>query len=154
MSLAKKALTPLMIGFLLISFAVAVGVVIMNLGAAEIEEAAQCAIDVGFQLAQISGQDDVCYNAAQKDFVFTLENGVNINVEGVIVNIIGTKKAETFDLTDAKMIKAGTYLGHVPYDRALSGEIRQVKVSPKVVLYDAEQICTEQALVIESVGDC
>ena len=37
----KKAITPLMIAFLLVSFAVAVGVVVMNLGQAQVEEAAQ-----------------------------------------------------------------------------------------------------------------
>lgn len=150
----KKGITPLMATFLLISFAVALGVTIMNLGSAEVEDAAQCPIEVGLKFSNIGGEEQVCYDAASKTLKFTLENGVNIKVEGLIVNVIGEVKADSFELNDAKVIKAGSYLGQVGYDSALSGAIRQVKISPKVVLYDVEQICTEQALVKEGVREC
>lgn len=150
----KKGVTPLMITLLLISFAVAVGVVIMNFGAAEVEEAAECPINIGLKLAVISGQEQLCYDAAKKDIAFTLENGVNIKVEGLIFNAIGNKKAESFELNEAKMIKAGNYLGQVAYDSSVSGEIQQIKITPKIVLYDAEQICSEQALVVEGIRSC
>ena len=153
-SLNKRGITPLMGGMLLVSFAVAVCVVVMNLGSAQVEEAAQCPIDIGLRFANIGGKDQICYNAAKKEISFTLENGVNINVDGLIVNIIGTQQAPSFELNDAKIGKAGTHLGKVSYDTTVSGDIRQVKISPKVVLYDAEQICVEQALVSESIGPC
>ena len=150
----KKGITPLMAAFLLISFAVAVGVVIMNIGSAQVEEKAQCPIEVGLKLALISGQEQMCYDLAKKDLVFTLENGINIKVEGLVVNVIGETKAESFEVSDAKMIKAGSYLGHLTYDSSVSGNIRQIKISPKVVLYEAEEICTEQALVLENIRNC
>ncbi|MEK6846482.1 MAG: hypothetical protein AABY26_07000, partial [Nanoarchaeota archaeon] len=131
-----------------------VGVVVMNFGRAEVEDQAQCAIDIGLKLAQIGGQEQLCYDAGKKALSFTLENGVNIKVEGLIVNIIGTQKAETSEMNEAKMTKAGTYLGQVNYDSALGGEIRQVKISPRVLLYDQEQVCVEQALVKEQVRNC
>jgi hypothetical protein len=150
----KKGITPLMITLLLISFAVAVGVVVMNLGAAEVEGEAICPIEVGLKLVQIGGQDQLCYDAANKDISFTLENGVNIKVEGLIFNAIGTKKAESFEINEAQMIKAGNYLGHVTYDSSVSGEIQQIKITPKINLYEEEQICTEQALVLEEIREC
>ncbi|MFH0701601.1 MAG: hypothetical protein V2A62_04140 [Candidatus Woesearchaeota archaeon] len=150
----KKGVTPLMITLLLISFAVAVGVVIMNLGAAEVEEAAECPVSIGLKLAIISGQEQICYDSAKKDIAFTLENGVNIKVEGLIFSAIGKTKAESFELNEAKLIKVGNYLGHVTYDTAVSGEIQQIKITPKIVLYDTEQICTEQALVVEGIRNC
>jgi len=150
----RKAITPLMVTFLLLSFAGAVGVVVMNLGSAQVEEQAQCAIDIGLKFVSISGVDDICYSSASKELQMTIENGVNIKVEGVIVNIIGTEKAESFELNDAKVIKAGSYQGRVKYDSSVSGTIRQVKVVPKVVMYDAEEICTEQALIAENIREC
>jgi len=57
-------------------------------------------------------------------------------------------------LNDAKLIKAGTYVGKVAFDTATGGQIKQVKITPKVVLYDTEQICGEQAIVVESVKGC
>ncbi|PIN75211.1 hypothetical protein COV17_04080 [Candidatus Woesearchaeota archaeon CG10_big_fil_rev_8_21_14_0_10_36_11] len=150
----KEGITPLMATLLLISFAVALGVVIMNFGRAQVESEAQCPIDVGLKLAIVAGKEEVCYNTAKKDFSFTIENGVNIKVEGLIVNIIGTQKAETFELNDAKIPKAGTYIGHVKYDSKSAGTIRQVKISPKVVMYDEEQICVEKALILENIRGC
>lgn len=152
--LSKEGITPLMIGFLLVSFAVAVGVVVMNLGSAQVEEGAECAVNIGLRFSEISGEEQVCYDAAKKIFSFSVENGVNINVNGIVVNIIGTKKAESFELNEAKMGKAAVYLGRVPYDTAASGEIRQVKISPKIVPYDQEQVCIDQAIVVESVKPC
>lgn len=143
-----------MVTMLLLSLAVAVGVVVMNFGRAQVEDNAQCAIDIGFHLNSIAGQEQLCYDAAQKSLRFTLENGVNIKVEGLIVNVIGSEKAETFELNDAAMIKAGTYVGKVSFDTATGGQIKQVKITPKVVLYDTEQICGEQAIVAESVRGC
>ena len=154
MILDKKGITPLMATFLLISFAVALGVTIMNLGSAEVEDSAQCPIEVGLVFSNIGGEDQVCYDAGAKTLKFTLENGVNIKVEGLVINIIGEIKAESFDLSDAKVIKAGSYLGQVSYDASISGNIRQVKISPKILPYDVEEICTEQALVAEEVNEC
>lgn len=150
----REGVTPLMVTMLLLSLAVAVGVVIMNFGRAQVEENAQCAIDIGLHLASIGGQEQLCYDAAKKALSFTVENGLNIKVDGLIVNVIGTDKAETVEVNDAKMGKAGTYVGKVAFDSAAGGQIRQVKITPKVVLYDEEQICGEQAIVVENVGNC
>lgn len=152
--LSREGITPLMIGFLCVSFAVAVGVVVMNLGRAEVEAAAECGIEIGLRFSEIGGEEQVCYDAAKKIFSFTVENGININVNGIVVNIIGTQKAESFELNDAKMGKAAVYLGRVPYDSAASGEIRQVKISPKIIPYDQEEICIDQAFVVEDVKPC
>jgi hypothetical protein len=126
----------------------------MNFGRAQVELEAQCAIDVGLRLAEIGGMEDICFDQAKNEIRFTIENGININVEGLIVNIIGTEKAETFELNNAKMGKAGNYLGKIKYNKANSGEVRQIKISPKVILYDEEQICIEKALIIEKINNC
>ena len=150
--LSRKAITPIMITILLISFAVAVGAVIMNLGSAQLEEQAQCPIEIGLKFAVVNGKEQFCFSNNQLSF--TLENGVNIKVEGLIVNVIGSQKAETFELNDAKLAKVGTYVGNVRFDSAAGGEIRQVKITPKVVLYDVEQICTEKSLIVETISSC
>ena len=150
----KRGIAPLVATLLLISFAVALGVVIMNFGRAQVELEAQCAIDIGMKFSNIGGQQQVCFDAASKKLSFTIDNGVNIKVEGLIVNIIGTQKAETYELNDAKMGKAGIYVGNVAYDQATVGNIRQLKITPKVILYDEEQICVEKSLTIENVRPC
>lgn len=144
----------MMAAFVLISFAIAVGVVVMNLGRAEVEDSAQCPIDIGLKFSEIAGKEQFCYDTAKKEVYFILENGINVKVEGLVVNIIGKEKSDSFEQNEAKLGKAGTYVVHQPYDRAVNGEVLQVKVVPKVVLYDEEQICTEQTLVKEGIGNC
>lgn len=137
---------------LLVSLAVAVGVVVMNLGRAQVEEAAECAIDVGLRFVYIGDEEQFCFSG--KELIFTVENGINTNVEGVIVNVIGSERAETFEINEAKMGKAGTYVGKVGFDISAGGEIRQVKLTPKIMALEEELICPEQALVREEIKRC
>ena len=150
----KRGIAPLIATLLLISFAVSLGVVIMNFGRAQVELQAECPINIGLKFAVIGGENQLCYSAGKKDLSFTIENGANIDVTGLIVSIIGTQKAETFELNNINLKKAGTYIGHVNYDSAVAGDMRQIKISPKIVLYDEEQICTEKALIAEKVVSC
>lgn len=150
----RKALTPLMTTFLLLSFAVAGGVIFVNFGRAEIEDSAQCAIDVNLEVAIINQAGQICYNSADQELEFTINNGVNLKIEGLLVNIIGTDKAESFELNEAKMPKAGSYVGHLQYNSLLDGAIRQIKIIPKIIPYDVEVICPEKALIIEAVTPC
>ena len=150
----KRAITPLMATFLLVTFAVAIGVVIMNLGSAQIEETAECPLDIGMKLATIGGKEQLCYDAVQKTLSFTIENGVNANVEGAVASVIGEEKAETIELHDVKMGRAGNYVGKVAFDNTVGGAIRQVKISPQLSLKGEVQICPEQAVVVEKVENC
>ncbi|HLC91405.1 MAG TPA: hypothetical protein VJI15_06590 [Candidatus Nanoarchaeia archaeon] len=147
----KKGVTPIMASVMLLSFAVAVGVVVMSMGRAEVEEEAVCPIEVGLLFAEISGKSDYCYDGTHVRF--TVENGVNVNVEGLIINIIGMEKAETIELDDAKLGKAGSYVGKIPFP-AEAGQIRQLKISPKVPLKGVVEICPDQALIVEEVPSC
>jgi hypothetical protein len=149
----KKGISPLIATFLLISFAVSLGVVIMSFGRAQVELEAQCPINIGLKISSIGGEDQFCYDTNAKEIKFTLENGVNVKVEGLVFNVIGAQQAESHEI-NTKIIKAGTYLGNMKYDSSTSGKIRQIKISPKINLYEAEEICTDKALIIEDVRDC
>ena len=147
----KRGIAPLVATLLLLSFAVSLGVVIMNFGRAQVELQAQCPININLKLAEIGGSPQICHDGST--ISFTIENGVNIDVSGLVISVIGSKEAKTKELS-AEIIKAGTYVGNIPYSTSKSGEIRQVKISPKIILYDEEQICIEKALVAEKVGNC
>lgn len=151
--LNRKAITPLMITMLLISFAVAVGTGITRFGQAQLEEGAECAVETKMRLSSIGGVEQLCYHQAAKKISFTVENGVNIDITGLVVNVIGSQKAETFELAQATMGKAGSYVGNLPFDAVAGGEIRQVKITPKITV-QGEAICIEQAVINELVPSC
>jgi len=147
----KRGIAPLVATLLLLSFAVALGIVIMSFGRAQVELEAKCPINIGLKLSKDS---PLCYDTSNKELKFNVENGVNINVEGLVVNVIGSQQAQSFELNNAKIDKAGTYAGKTEYDSSTSGEIRQVKITPKINLHDNEQVCTDKALVVEEIKAC
>lgn len=140
--------------FLLISFAVALGMIIMNLGRAQVESEAKCTVNIGLKFSVVGGEEQFCLDRANSQLFFIVENGINIKAEGLVVNILGDKKAITYDLADARIEKAGVYMKYMPYHTEEMGELRQIKVVPKIIMYDEELICQEKAIVLEKVRDC
>lgn len=150
----KRGMAPIVATLLLISFAIAIGLVVMNFGRAQVSLESQCTIDIGMEFSSIGGLDEICFDASKNDLFFAVENGINLGLDGLVVNVIGTERAESYDLPDAKIGKAGNYLTHLGYNEELSGSIRQLKIIPKVKIVDKEEICSEQALVIEKIRAC
>jgi len=37
---------------------------------------------------------------------------------------------------------------------SVSGDIRQVQISPQIILQDESQICSDEAIVVEEVENC
>ena len=70
------------------------------------------------------------------------------------MNIIGSSSAATSELNSIDLLKAGTYSTNVAYDQSTSGQIRQLRIAPKVILFDQELICSEQAIIAENVANC
>ena len=141
----KKGITPLMASFLLLSFSVAVGVFFMNLGRAQIESAAVCPVEIGLRA------ESFCL--LNNQIMFKIQNGLTTDIQGLIVNVIGSEKAETFELAAINLAKGGIYDGQIPFDASI-GKVRQVKISPKIKLYDNEEICIEKAVVGENLVSC
>ncbi len=150
----KRGLSPVVATLLLISFAIALGVVIMNFGQAQIEEEAECTLNIGLKFSEVSGEKQVCLDREKNQLFLIVENGINIKIDGLIVNIIGTKRALTHELADAKIEKAGAYLRYVPYNPEEVGKLRQIKIVPLVKMFDEQLICQEKAIVLEEVREC
>jgi hypothetical protein len=150
----RKGMSPLIATALLISFAIAIGVVIMSFGRAQVGLEARCTIDIGLKFAEIGGENEICFDSSKETLSFIVENGVNTPIEGLVVNIIGSERVESFDLDDAKISKAGNYLTKVGFNVGANGEIRQIKILPKVKPFDEIEICSEQALTAENLKAC
>ncbi len=147
----KRGIAPLVATLLLISFAVALGVMIMNFGRAQVELEAQCPVNIDLDFPE-NGKT-LCYDSTAKKINFKVQNGVNIKIEGLMVSTVGSERADSFEIA-AKISRAGIYEGNVNYDSTVNGEINQVKITPKIVLYDSEQVCTEKSLVVEKIEAC
>ena len=153
----RKAVSPLIATILLLFFAIGLGVIVMNWGRAQVEAASKCAVDTGLTIVELNQIPEICYaGAGEKGYIhFIVENGPNIDVEKLQITVIGAKKIYNTEIEDS-IKKGNSLLKDIPYDFDKFGDIRQIKICPKVVLYPGEDsiLCPEQAIVFENIRSC
>lgn len=155
---SKRAVSPLIATVMLLVVAIVVGVLVMNWGRAQLEDASQCTVNVGLSFVELNKKPQVCYAGAGSEgaVTFIVENGVAIDVESLQLRIIGTKNVYTTDLPDTAVEKGYSLMQTIPYDFNLFGDIRQLRLVPKVQFLPGEDalLCVEQALVVEDISPC
>lgn len=153
----KKGISPLIATFMLLFFAIVLGVIVMNWGRAQLEEGARCPVDTGIHIVSVNNAPEICYGGRGEDgFInFILENGVKQDISKVHIRILGTKNLLEMDIADSYIKKGESLMGNVPYSFDLFGDIRQVKITPKIILYGNEElICQEQSIEITRLKVC
>ncbi|MBI4151494.1 hypothetical protein HY496_00865 [Candidatus Woesearchaeota archaeon] len=148
----KKAITALMSVFILASFAAAVSSVVTNLASAQAEAEARCPLDLELRFGRIDLP--VCYDTTTREIIFTIENGITVDIEGVIINAIGINKAVSFEDNAVLVSKTAAYTGRLAYDSRDAGVIRLLKITPKIKMNEIEVICLEQSITIGNVRPC
>jgi len=148
----KKAITALMSLFLVAAFGAAVTSVVTNLASAQAEQGSECPISV--ELHFVKDGVPVCYDTTTRQVVFTIEDGINVDVSGLIINIIGLTKAVSIEDDNVIIRKVDTYHGKIDYNSKDAGPIRLMKITPKIDLDGNEQICLAQAITIGKVLPC
>ena len=153
----KRGLSPLVATIILILFAVVLGVIILNWGRAQVVKAAKCPVDSGMKIVSLNGRPQLCYaGSGDTGYIeFYLENGVTVDIAGILLRVIGEKDLYQRELHT--VIERGyTIKEVVPYNFNLFGKIKQIKMIPKIDTYPGEPplICQEQALTISNIRVC
>ncbi len=151
---SKRGISPLIATVILITLAAALGVVVLNFGRVKIEVASQCAVDIGLRVVKLNEKDQVCFDREKNQLFFIVENGNQLPVEGVRMRIIGGSAVYSEDVAGSRIEKAEALLKYIPYDASTYGAIKQVKITPRISLYEEEIACPEQAVVLEDIRDC
>jgi hypothetical protein len=151
---SKKGIAPLIATFLLVGLAIGLGILVMNFGRAQIEIAAQCAVDLGLQVVNLNDKPQACFDRVQQQIFFIVENGQQLPVEKLKLRVIGESDVLSQDIPDSRIDRLGTMLKNIPYNLGKFGEVRQIRLIPEIQLYDEIITCTEQALSFENVRDC
>ena len=155
---SKKAISPLIATILLVILASALGVIAMSWGRAQLEEGSYCPVVIGLKFIELNQEAQICKAGSKSSGVITflVENGANAAVHSLNFRVIGTKDIYTLELPESSIPKGYPLLKNIPYNYDLFGEIRQVKITPRVVLFPGEDpvLCPEQALIIEDIKEC
>ncbi len=156
----KRAISPLIATILLIAFAIALGLVVMNWGKSYIEEKAEftagpadvsgCGL-VELSIIQVSGRDKICYNPNDFSIEVFLENGPDATIQDLQVRVVGSQGIKTLDSVLDKPIDAGVSAQiRFNYPSGL-GDVQQVKITPVI---GEGAACTRQAVISEDIIQC
>ncbi|MBW2996630.1 hypothetical protein KY332_05025 [Candidatus Woesearchaeota archaeon] len=153
----KRGVSPLIATILLLIFAIGLGVIVMNWGRAQVEAAAKCAIDTGMNIVELNNIPEICYagTGANGYIHFIVENGPSIDINALQLRVIGAKKVYNTEIKEP-IPKGFSLMKDMSYNFNEFGKIRQLKITPKILLYPNEDpiLCPEQAIVIGEIRSC
>jgi flagellin-like protein len=157
----KRGVSPLVATLLLIAFAIALGLVVMNWGKSYIEEKAEftSGADVSscglaeLSIIKVSGKDKVCYNPADNSIQVFLESGTEIRIKDIKVSVLGSSGIHNVESILTQPLERATG-AQIKFNYPASiGAIEQVKLTP--IIGDEEPVlCGHRAVVSENIGQC
>lgn len=153
----KKGLSPLVATLLLIGFSIALGTIVMSWGQGFIEEKAEFVVGVeaallecsrvAIKVIEVGGAPEICIdNGNIKAFI---ENGP-ITIDNIQARIVGTSGIITNEaILSEKLVKNQAVETTFP-----ANGVKQVKLTPYILINRDKQYCSEQAITYENIGAC
>ena len=155
----KRGVSPLIATVLLISFAVALGAVVMNWGRnLDISKPGDVCSGISIKIRNIDDAQ-ACYMGSGQDAYihFIIDNTGNKNIDGLGIWITGEKGTILLDFNDLP-IKASELLDikdqSIKYNLGGYGSISNIQFFPKIKIGDSIEICTRNSVKADKIGIC
>ena len=155
----KRGVSPLIATVLLISFAVALGSVVLNWGKnLDISKPGDTCSGAAIKIRN-TGEGEVCYSGSDSNaFInFILDNPGSADIAGLGIWIVGDKGTKLLDLDNLE-IKSGELLNvkddRVKYNFNTYGKINHIQFIPKVKTPNGVDICPKNSVKAEKIGIC
>jgi|TARA_B100002003_G_C14113175_1_gene535379 flagellin-like protein len=147
----KKGVSPLIATILLIGFAVALGAVVMNWGKTIVEETSFTVGDCSRVNINVD-ENTLCYG--DNSIQFTLDNIGDIDLESVVLWVVGDKNSYQIDLPDSNLKRNTQASKKVLYDFNSYGNIVQLQFIPKIKSEDSIIPCTKNSQEKSRLRSC
>ena len=155
----KRGVSPIIATVLLISFAVALGSVVLNWGRnLDISKPGDICAGVSIKIRSI-GNVQVCYGGSGKSAYlnFILDNNGNANIDGISIWVTGDKGTRLLDFNELA-IKKGELLDinddSIKYDAITTGNIKSIQFFPKLKSGTSIDICASDSIKVSSIKRC
>ena len=146
----KKGLKPIALTGILIFFAIVFGIIIMLINNNTVESEEFCNVDVGMKLVTISEKELLCYDQENKEIKFTIENGAETKIEGLIVKIIKNQEEEVTELNELNIGKVANYVANIPSNF----HPEEIEIVPVVTIKDRNRKCVKESIEREDISIC
>ena len=155
----KKGVSPIIATVLLISFAVALGSVVLNWGRnLDISKPGDICAGVSIKIRSIDNSQ-VCYGGAGKNtyLKFILDNNGNADIDGISIWVTGDKGTKLLDFNELA-VKKGELLDinddSITYDATTTGNIKNIQFFPKIKAANSIDICARNSIKIDTLQKC
>lgn len=146
MIFGKKAITPIISTFLLIGFAIGLGLLVMSWGNSYSHSFSTCD-DVSLDITSLEGQQDICIKDG--NIVATLENNGAQEITRVKVALLTDEQSESTD--ERISLKAGEFKRVV--FRSIGTEASKI-LKIRLIPYSSEELCSERRIELQSLANC
>jgi len=149
----KRAVSPLVSTFILIIFAVSLGVVVMNWGKTGYVSGTsfRSCSQVSLNVVSLENQLELCY--LDDEIRFILENDGEVDVDSVRVVVLGENTVENVEIKKSINV-AEIKQFVVPIDLEKVGRIRKIKIVPGVEDRSKELLCVKNGFETERINLC
>ena len=155
----KRGVSPLIATVLLISFAVALGSVVLNWGRnLDIAKPGDICTGISMKIRNV-GDSQVCYSGqGQNTYInFIIDNDGSTDIDGLGIWITGEKGTKLLDFNDFS-IKKGELRDvkdkSITYDSNAYGTIKQIQFFPKVKATDSIELCARNSVKVSNIKAC
>ncbi|MAE13899.1 hypothetical protein CMO92_05005 [Candidatus Woesearchaeota archaeon] len=147
----RKGLSPLIATILLISFAVALGAMIVNWSADFESHVSECD-SMNFQLQDVKGVKAICFNEESGNLKFVLENSGEVDISSVLFRTVDfTYDVYEMDVPSSKIEVGGILSSEILYEDVEQPDITLI---PLVEHDGDERLCPDHAIHVERVLRC
>ena len=157
--LNKRGVSPLIATVLLISFAVALGSVVLNWGRnLDISKPGDVCAGVSIKIRHIISSE-VCYAGSGKNtFIqFILDNNGNADIDGISIWVTGTSGTKLLDFNGMAIKKSELLTikdNTIVYDSITNGPIKSIQFFPKIKNGNSLEICAKNAIKATDIKTC
>lgn len=156
----RRGISPLVATVLLIAFSVALGAVVMSWGESYIEQRAEFVSgkpEVGgpcdtalISIIKLEGKPQACLRGSTVELF--IENGQR-PLDGIKVSVTGSDGVHLVDNVLAKKLDPADSVKVTVTPTAI-GTIKQIKLTPILLINNEQQFCTQSQTIIEPVQPC
>lgn len=160
---SKKGITPLVATVLLVAFSIGLGAIVMSWGEDYIAEKAEfvqgtaevkSACDIAtINIIKISGQPQACLKNG--NIRVWIDNGPEVDLTNIHARIAGTQGVGVVDnILLSPLARGNAAQALIQYDQEQIGEVRQVKLTPKIWTGQQMALCSQASIKAETFTPC
>lgn len=156
---SKRGVSPLIATVLLISFAVALGSVVLNWGRnLDIAKPGDICTGANIKVRSVNNAE-ACYGGSGKNayLQFVLDNDGNRDIDGLGIWVTGDKGTKLLDFNELS-IKKGELLDikdtSIKYDAEAYGNIQSIQFFPKIKDEGSMEICARSSIKVSNIQRC